>query len=133
MPASGKTVRRPAAIVVAVLAVAGLALTGCSSGGGSAGHSGSKGGSSGGPATATNTVTIKNFAFEPKSITVKAGTVVTWTNTDSAPHTVTAADKSFDSKDFGKGKSYSYTFSKPGSYDYICSIHQYMKGTVKVT
>lgn len=114
MPASSSRLR-----LLALVAVAGLALTGCSGGGGSA--------------KSTNTVQIKNFKFVPETITVKAGTVVTWTNTDSSEHTVTASDKSFDSKEFGQGKSYSYTFSKAGSYAYICAIHQYMKGTVKVT
>lgn len=123
MPASSSRLRLAAAI-----AVAGVALTGCSSG-----AAGKGGTANGGAAKTTNTVQIKNFKFVPENITVKAGTVVTWTNTDSSDHTVTASDKSFDSKSFGKGKSYSFTFSKPGTYDYVCGIHQYMKGTVKVT
>lgn len=123
MPASSSRLRLAAAI-----AVAGVALAGCSSG------AAAKGGTaSGGAEKSTNTVQIKNFKFVPENITVKAGTVVTWTNTDGSDHTVTASDKSFDSKNLGKGKSYSFTFSKPGTYDYVCGIHQYMKGTVKVT
>ncbi|MDQ6875427.1 MAG: cupredoxin family copper-binding protein [Actinomycetota bacterium] len=123
MPASSRGLRLAAAI-----AVAGLALTGCSGGG--VGGGSSKGKSA---AKTTNRVQIKNFKFVPENIAVKAGTVVTWTNSDSTDHTVTASDKSFDSKNLGKDKSYSFTFSKPGTYDYICTIHQYMKGTVKVT
>ena len=108
------------------MAVAGVALTGCSSGG-------TKDSGATGPAKSTNSVMIKDFKFVPAVITVKAGTVVTWTNSDDVEHSATGDDKSFDSKLFGKGKSYSYTFSKAGTYDYHCTPHQYMKGKVIVT
>jgi plastocyanin len=126
MPASSRR-SRPIILLAVAGVVAGVALTGCSSGGGGKSTSG------GAKPVSTNTVAIKDFTFVPQTITVKAGTVVTWTNDDSTDHTVTASDKSFDSKNLGKGKSYTFTFSKPGSYSYICSIHQYMTGTVKVT
>ncbi len=84
---------------------------------------------------ATNAVTIQNFAFSPANITVKAGTKVTWTNNDSVAHTVTETDGKTGpaSSDVNPGETYSFTFSTPGTYQYYCSIHQSMLGTVVVT
>jgi plastocyanin len=84
---------------------------------------------------ATNTVTIQNFAFSPASITVKKGTSVTWTNKDSTTHTVTETDSQTgpDSGDLASGKSYSFTFNTVGTFQYHCSIHTDMTGTVTVT
>lgn len=124
MPASSSRLRL---LAVGVAVTAGLVLTGCSSGGGN------KGSGATGPAKSTNTVHIKDFKFSPAVITVKAGTVVTWTNMDSVEHSATGDDKSFDSDTFGKGKSYSFTFTKAGKYKYHCTEHGYMKGTVIVT
>lgn len=87
-------------------------------------------------AVATDTVAITDFAYSPATITVKAGTAVTWTNQDSVMHTVTTEDGapvSFDSGNFGQGETYSFTFEEPGTYDYYCIPHPYMKGTVVVT
>lgn len=87
-------------------------------------------------ASAQNTVTIKDFAFNPGTITVKAGTKVTWTNEDSVSHTVTADNPSSDapaSGNIAKGQSYSFTFTKAGTYAYHCTPHPYMKATVIVT
>jgi plastocyanin len=78
-------------------------------------------------------VEIKDYAFQKPAITVTVGTTVTWTNHDDDPHTVTADDKSFDSKGLGNGDTWSYTFTKPGRYPYHCSAHPFMKGTVIVT
>ncbi len=91
--------------------------------------------SSSSTATATNKVTIDNFAFSPATITIKKGTTVTWTNKDSAMHTVTESDNSTgpDSGDLATGKSYSFTYSQTGTFTYHCSIHPSMVGTVKVT
>jgi plastocyanin len=125
MPASSRPLRLGTALGAAAI-VAGVALTGCSSG------AKTKAGASG-PAKSTNTVAIKNFAFVPAVITVKAGTVVTWTNTDNVMHSATADDKAFDSKLFGKGESYSFTFTKAGTFSYHCTPHQYMTGKVIVT
>jgi len=85
-------------------------------------------------AVETDTVSIKNFAFSPVNISVKAGTKVTWTNNDSAAHTVTETDgKTGPSSDnLNNGDSYSFTFTKPGIYHYDCSIHPNMTGTVTV-
>jgi plastocyanin len=82
---------------------------------------------------ATNSVSIKNFAFAPGTITVKVGTTVTWTNDDQDPHTVTAMNRSFSSQPMNTGDTYRYTFTKPGSYDYLCTIHPFMTATVVVT
>ena len=65
-------------------------------------------------AGAHTNVDIKDYAFQKPAITVTAGTTVTWTNRDDDPHTVTADDKSFDSKGLGNGDHWSHTFTKPG-------------------
>src|SRR5690242_3478262 len=81
-----------------------------------------------------NQVTIDGFAFEPASLTVTAGTTVTWTNRDEEPHTVAASDGSFHSGTLaGNNNTFSHTFSAPGSFTYHCAIHPYMAGTVEVT
>lgn len=88
------------------------------------------------PAASSNSVTIKDFAFSPATMTVKVGTKVTWTNEDSVSHTVTADTPSNDapaSNNIGKGESYSFTFNKAGTYAYHCTPHPYMKATVVVT
>ena len=84
---------------------------------------------------ATNSVSIKNFAFAPASITVKAGTTVTWTNADQDAHTVTSDGKSgpLNSKPLNPGESYQHTFTQAGTYSYLCTIHPFMTATVTVT
>jgi plastocyanin len=84
-------------------------------------------------AVAGDQVTIDNFAFAPATLTVKVGSTVTWTNRDEEPHTVAASDGSFHSPGMGTGATWSYTFSTPGKFDYVCSIHPMMHGTVVVT
>src|ERR1700753_3092593 len=78
-------------------------------------------------------VSIDGFAFAPLTLTVKAGTTVTWTNRDEEPHTVVASDGSFRSPGMGTGATYSRTFPIAGKFDYVCSIHPMMRGTVVVT
>lgn len=119
-------------LLVSVVSAAGAALAGC-------GHSGSPA-SAATPAAptaapvATSAVTIDNFAFSPKAVTVKVGTTVTWSNRDEEPHTVTAEDGSFKSGTLaGNSNTFSHTFSAPGTFTYHCSIHPYMTGTVEVT
>jgi plastocyanin len=85
------------------------------------------------PAVAGDQVTIDNFAFAPATLTVKAGTTVTWTNKDEEPHTVAASDGSFHSPGMGTGATFTHTFATAGTFDYICSIHPSMHGTVVVT
>jgi amicyanin len=81
---------------------------------------------------ATAAVVIENYLYSPETLTVKAGTTVTWTNKDSVSHTVTTKATLFDSGLLGKDKSYSYTFTQKGSYEYYCIPHPYMVGKVIV-
>lgn len=89
------------------------------------------------PAAATSgaaamAVEIKSFAFNPADLTVAVGTKVTWTNDDTVAHTVTAEDNSFDSGNLDPGKSFSFTFSKAGTYQYHCKYHANMVATITV-
>jgi plastocyanin len=77
-------------------------------------------------------VKIENFNFTPATITVPAGTTVRWTNRDDIPHTVVSNDQKFESKALDTDDQYSYTFAKPGTYPYFCSIHPKMTGKVVV-
>ena len=79
-----------------------------------------------------NKVEIDNFAFSPARITVKAGTTVAWLNADDTPHTVASSSKLFKSKALDTDGSFSFTFTTPGMYEYFCSLHPYMTGTVVV-
>ena len=84
------------------------------------------------PAPANMEVKIDNFTFSPATITVPAGTQVTWTNHDDIPHNVVADDTSFKSKTLDTDEKFSYTFTKPGTYSYLCTIHPKMTGKVVV-
>lgn len=85
------------------------------------------------PAGATAAeVKIDNFSFTPATLTVSAGTTVTWTNRDDIPHTVVSDDKSIKSKTLDTDEKFTFTFSKPGSYSYFCSLHPKMKGSIVV-
>ena len=77
-------------------------------------------------------VEIKNFAFGPKSLTIKKGTGVTFTNQDSVKHSATADDGSFDTGLLAKGESASVTFDEVGVYTYHCTPHPNMKATIIV-
>jgi plastocyanin len=84
------------------------------------------------PAAGPVAVTINNFLFGPAATTVKAGSTVTWTNQDEEPHTVVGSG--LKSPVLGNaGSTYAYTFTTPGTYNYNCSIHPFMHGTVTVT
>jgi plastocyanin len=85
---------------------------------------------SGGPGA--NAVFIQGTAFSPATITVAAGTTITWTNKDSFNHTVTSNSPLFDSGAMGNGGTFSYTFTAAGTYPYHCSLHLSMTGTVIV-
>jgi len=83
---------------------------------------------------ATNAVNIKDFAYSPANITVKKGTAVTWTNNDSAQHTVTSTDGDvLHSEPLKQGDSFTYTFNTVGTFTYHCTFHSNMTGTVTVT
>lgn len=84
--------------------------------------------------TASNKVSISNFAFSPADITVKKDTTVTWTNNDSTPHQPTADSGSGPaSQPLASGQTYSFTYSTVGTFAYHCAIHPEMHGTVTVT
>ncbi len=82
---------------------------------------------------AGSAVSIQGFAFHPSAISVPVGSTITWTNQDSAPHTATAKDGSFDTGTLKQGQSMTVTFSKEGTYAYYCQFHPFMLGTVTVT
>ena len=77
-------------------------------------------------------VKIDNFAFAPQRIVVQAGTTVTWINADDAPHTVVSTAKLFRSSALDTTDKFSFTFATPGTYEYFCSLHPHMTGTVVV-
>jgi plastocyanin len=79
-----------------------------------------------------NVVTIDNFTFGPKELTVPVGTTVKWVNHDDIPHTVANKDKLFRSKALDTDDSYSFTFASAGTFDYFCGLHPYMVGKIIV-
>jgi plastocyanin len=79
------------------------------------------------------TIKIDNFSFGPSNITIPAGTTVTWTNNDDVPHVVASDDKQmFKSKALDTDDHFSFTFTKPGTYNYYCAIHPKMTAKVVV-
>lgn len=87
---------------------------------------------SGDAASGAPAVAIANFAFDPPTLQVAAGTTVTWTNNDSSPHTVTADDGSFDSGNLDPGQSFTFTFDQGGTFAYHCSYHPNMQASIVV-
>jgi plastocyanin len=123
--------------VVALAAV--LALGGCG-GGGKSGNATNE--AKPPPATANGSeplsgqaaVEIVNFEFKPQKVLVKPGTTVTWTNKDTTIHDIkdTSPLNTPQSKELSKNDTFTITYNQPGTYSYICGIHQYMTGTVEV-
>ena len=86
-----------------------------------------------GAQTAAAAVGIDNFTFNPATVTVKAGTTVTWTNKDDIPHGIAATNNTFKrSQALDTDDSFSFTFTTPGTYQYFCYIHPHMTGTIVV-
>ena len=81
---------------------------------------------------ATNVVTIDNFTFTPKELTVAVGTTVKWVNHDDIPHTIVEKKTTFRSKALDADDSYSFTFASAGTFDYFCALHPHMVGKVIV-
>jgi plastocyanin len=79
-----------------------------------------------------NVVTIDNFTFSPKELTIAVGTTVKFINHDDIPHTVVEKNLSFRSKALDTDDSYSHTFATAGSFEYFCSLHPHMVGTIIV-
>ena len=118
------TTRRAAFAAIAAVAVACVALTGL----------GAPAALAAGPATpktASRTIVIDGTRFEPALLSVQRGDVVTWANKDPFPHTATAKG-TFDSGNIGAGKSWRFKARKAGTFDYVCTLHPNMKGTLVV-
>src|SRR5580704_8722335 len=79
-----------------------------------------------------DTIVLKNFHFAPTSLTVPAGTTVTWENQDGEPHTVVSMDGLFRSGGLDQNDVFTFTFDTPGTYRFLCSIHPQMMGTIVV-
>jgi plastocyanin len=86
------------------------------------------------PSAEPNQVVIDNFRYSPRSLTVSAGTKVTWINRDDVPHTATSIvrPRAFDSKTLDTDDQFSYVFTASGTYDYFCAVHPHMTGTIIV-
>ena len=132
-------------VLLAFAAMIVLAACGGTTGGGStptpttapAGNTPTATATSSGSTMAVSITSNGTFAFSPATITIKVGTTVTWTNNTSAPHTVTSDDgTTFDSglnTPIGaNGGTFSFTFTKAGTFTYHCQIHPFMKATVIV-
>jgi len=87
------------------------------------------------PASSPLPVAIQDFAFKPATLYVPVGATVTWTNEDRPAHTATSSGtvpQAFDSGDLQFNQSWSFTFTKAGTYTYLCSDHPYMIGKIIV-
>jgi plastocyanin len=83
-------------------------------------------------AAAAGSVTIRDFSFGPKAITVHVGDTITWANAGPTDHTATADDGAFDTGTLKAGQNGSHTFASAGSFAYHCTLHPFMRGTVQV-
>jgi plastocyanin len=124
--------------VTALAAAAALVLGACGGGGsGNGGGNASATVSTGGGVTtvvSSASITISNFMFTPMAVTVQPGSTISVTNKDSVTHHLMAIGGTFDTGDIGPGKTVTFTAPKHrGTYGYICSIHQYMRGTITVS
>jgi plastocyanin len=77
-------------------------------------------------------IRVDNFSFGPGTLTVPVNSTVNWTNKDDVPHVIASTDGLFKSKALDTDDVYSYTFTKPGTYAYYCSVHPKMVGTIIV-
>ncbi|RAJ38432.1 plastocyanin [Kitasatospora sp. SolWspMP-SS2h] len=151
-----RTTGRPSAVLALVAALTAVLAAGCSSSApapaststgpsatasngtgapsGSTGGSSSTGNSGSSRSTAATTVSIKDFKFSPGTLTVAPGATVTVTNQDSTTHTLTSAgQKAFDTGSIAPGATATFTApDTPGPYPYLCTIHQFMTGTLTV-
>jgi plastocyanin len=119
-------------LIACALVSAGLLVAGC----------GSDDGDSGGkaePAPSSSTaggavaITIKDIKFDPKTVTVKAGQKITWTNEDGIAHNVTAEEGAdFKSSNLSKGDTFDFTPTSAGTIKYVCTIHPGQDGEITV-
>jgi plastocyanin len=126
--------RRALVLIAALTVLLAVGVLAASCGGGTTGTTAGAVTTAGTPGTGGGgaAVTIKGFAFEPATVTIKAGESVTWTNQDSANHTVVADKGEFTSGDLANGATFTFKFDTAGTYAYKCSIHPSMTGTVIV-
>ncbi|WP_412538547.1 cupredoxin domain-containing protein [Longispora sp. K20-0274] len=121
--------------LVAVSGCVAVALAGCGNSHPAADHpAGSTLTASSAPVVASGdtTVEVKDFTFTPQNLSVPVGAKVTWKFDDGAKHNVKASDGSFASADLNNGATYSFTFTKTGTFPYICGLHQFMTATITV-
>ena len=78
-------------------------------------------------------VAIEEFTFKPADLEIEAGTTVTFTNKDEFAHTATAKDKSFDTGNLEQDGTFEHTFEEAGTFEYLCTIHNSMTGTITVS
>ena len=83
-------------------------------------------------APATHTVVVVGMKFAPETLTVNRGDTVVWVNKDFFPHTATAADRSFDSRDIAANDRWTHVANKTGTFPYVCTLHPSMKATLIV-
>jgi plastocyanin len=81
---------------------------------------------------ASYTINIKDFMFTPRNLVVPVGSKVTWTNKDEEPHKVAEVNSSFTSQPLDTDEAFMYEFKTPGKYEYFCTIHPRMTGTITV-
>lgn len=77
-------------------------------------------------------IEIKDFSFQPREVIVPVGAKVVWVNKDEEPHTVVSTDKTFLSKALDTEETFTFTFDKPGTYEYFCSVHPRMTAKIVV-
>jgi plastocyanin len=125
----------PAGVVLPLFAVIAALLVGCGGDNGDAGRTAtdSESASASSNNSGTKAVTIRDYTYEPATITVPQGTTVTFTNRDSTPHTATSKQSGlFESGSLDTGKSGTVTFDETGNFAYYCLFHPFMKGTITV-
>jgi len=134
---------KPKQFLVPVLILLAFALVACGDSGDSGSTEGTEssdttsepsgnGSAPSGEAVRAAKVKIVEFVYGPDPVTIQVGGKVTWQNEDTAPHTATADDGSFDTGTLERGKIKSETFKQAGTYPYFCEIHPTMHGTVEV-
>jgi plastocyanin len=132
---------RPRALLIPALVALSLGLVACgggsddsTAGGGAATGSETSGSETtpSGGASRSEKVKIVEFAYQPDPVVVAVGGKVIWQNEDTAPHTATADDGSFDTGTLERGKLKSETFKEAGTFPYFCQVHPTMHGTVEV-
>ena len=129
---------RPFALATVALTSIALLASGCGALGMGDHYQQMHGGGGGAPQTpvlssaSEVSVEIADYDFSPRDLTIRPGTAITWTNRDSAPHDATDRSDAWETGFLSQGESRSITFESPGAYEYECTIHPNMKGTLSV-